>query len=354
MQAVRAAAPDVVEVAEMAPPAVEVSTDAVVAVTAAAICGADLLPLSGHVPGFEWGTVLGHEFVGTVADAGADVPLAPGTRVVCSSTVSCGNCWYCTKGMSSQCEQMALFGFSGVYPRLDGGQADLVLVPHADRVLWALPDGLDDDAAVFIADILPTAVRTVETAGVADGDDVVVLGAGPVGLLEGLLAAGSGAHVVLTDPDERRRREAERLGLHAVGIEDVTGTVQEATTGRGADVAIEASGHPDALSTALAIVRGRGVVSVSGAHFDPDRPVDVGRMFAKELSLRFAMGSPTDDRARVAEMVLAGRIDPRPLLTHRFPLADAAEAYRIFRTHEGTKVVLHPSDRARPPGWGGR
>lgn len=342
MRVVRAVRADVVEVADVAAPAVQMSTDAVVAVTAAAICGADLLPLSGHVPGFEWGTVLGHEFVGTVAEAGADVPFAPGTRVVCSSTVSCGSCWYCQRAMSSQCEQMALFGFSGVYPRLDGGQADLVRVPHADRALWPLPDALDDDAAVFIADILPTAVRTVERAELADGDHVVVLGAGPVGLLEGLLADAAGASVVMVDPEERRRHEAERLGLRAVGTDGLSAVVDEETTGRGVDAAIEASGHPDALSTALAIVRGRGVVSVSGAHFDPDRPVDVGRMFAKELSLRFAMGAPTDDRARVADMVLSGRIDPRRLLTHRFPLDDAAEAYRLFRTHEATKVMLQP------------
>jgi 2-desacetyl-2-hydroxyethyl bacteriochlorophyllide A dehydrogenase len=342
MRVVRAAGPDIVEVAEVTSPALKSPTDAVVSVTASAICGADLLPLSGHVPGFEWGTVLGHEFVGTVAEAGADVPFAVGSRVVCSSTVSCGTCWYCRHAMSSQCEQMALFGFSGVYPRLDGGQADLVRVPHADRVLWPLPEALDDDAAVFIADILPTAVRTVERAEVAEGDSVVVLGAGPVGLLEGLLADASGAHVVMVDPERRRRVEGERLGLRAVGTDEVLGVIEEMTTGRGVDVAIEASGHPDALASALAIVRGRGVVSVSGAHFDPDRPVDVGRMFAKELSLRFAMGSPTDDRARVAEMVLSGRIDPRPLITHRFPLDAAAEAYRIFRTHEATKVVLQP------------
>ena len=342
MRVVRAAGPGIVEVGEVTAPVVKTPTDAVVSVTASAICGADLLPLSGHVPGFEWGTVLGHEFVGTVAEAGSDVPFAVGTRVVCSSTVSCGTCWYCEHAMSSQCEHMALFGFSGVYPRLDGGQADLVRVPHADRILWPLPDGLDDIAAVFIADILPTAVRTVERAGVAEGDRVVVLGAGPVGLLEGLLADASGAEVVMVDPERRRRDEAERLGLRAAALDEVLGVVDATTTGRGVDVAIEASGHPDALATALAIVRGRGVVGVSGAHFDPDRPVDVGRMFAKELSLRFAMGSPTDNRARVAEMVLSGRIDPRPLVTHRFPLDAAAEAYRMFDTHEATKVVLQP------------
>jgi len=343
MRAVRAVAPDLVEVArDVVPPAIQAPTDAVVSVTATAICGADLLPVSGHVPGFEWGTVLGHEFVGTVVEVGAEVSLALGTRVVCSSTVSCGACWYCLHAMSSQCEQMALFGFSGVYPRLDGGQAELVRVPHADRILWPAPDTLDDDAAVFITDILPTAVRTVERAEVAQGDHVVVVGAGPVGLLEGLVVMAAGADVWMVDPDERRRSEAQRLGLRAVEPGEVSDAVYVATKGRGADSVMEASGHPDGLSMAIALLRGRGVVSVSGAHFDPDRPIDVGRMFAKELSLRFAMGAPTDDRERVAQMVLTGRIDPRPLLTHRFPLDDAVEAYRAFRDHEATKVLLQP------------
>ena len=171
MRAVVAAGPDVVEVADVPEPGIKEPGDAIVAVAATAICGADLLPVAGRVPGFEWGTVLGHEFAGTVADAGPEVPFRPGTRVVCSSTYSCGHCRACRAGASPQCESMALFGFSGVYPKLDGGQAERVRVPNARRLLWPLPPELDDESAVFVADILPTAMRAVQRAD---------LGAGPV------------------------------------------------------------------------------------------------------------------------------------------------------------------------------
>lgn len=342
MRAVIASKPNVVEVVDVNDPTVHVETDVIVKVTASAICGADLLPLSGHVPGFEWGTVMGHEFVGTVVDSGSRGGFESGTRVVCSSTVSCGECWYCIHAMSSQCTQMALFGFSGVYPRLDGGQAELVRVPHGDRVLWALPSEIDDDIAVFVADILPTAVRTIERAGVARGETVAVVGGGPVGLLEVLLAREAGAAVFLVDPDGRRRTQAQALGVDACAPEEAIEFGLLRTDGRGPDAAIEASGNPGGLTLALSMVRRRGTVSVSGAHFDPDRPIDVGRMFAHELSLRFAMGSPTDDRERVAQMILDGRIDPRPLVTHTMSLDDARSAYDVFASREATKVVLHP------------
>lgn len=342
MKAVAAMAPDVVEVVDIASPRVGKANDAVVHVTASGICGADLLPLSGRVPGFQWGTILGHEFVGIVSDSGPDAGFAAGTRVVASSTVSCGECWFCAHAMSSQCTDMALFGYSGIYPRLDGGQAQAVLVPHADRVLWALPKELDDDAAVFVADILPTAIRAVERMHVEPGGYVAVIGAGPVGLLAALLAVRSADNVVVLEPDAARRSEVSRLGLRSVHPDDGGALVRDETAGRGADGVVEASGSPAGLELALQIVRGRGTVSVSGAHFDPDRPMDVGRMFAKELSLRFAMGSPTDDRERAARMILSGAIDPRPLLTHHLPIEDAASAYKLFRQHQATKVLLCP------------
>ena len=126
-------------------------------VTHTAICGADLLPYHGYTPGFELGTTLGHEFVGVVDDAGDALgALELGQRVVNTSMTSDGTCAHCRAGRPTQCVSRALFGYSGVYPRLDGGQADLVRVPRADRCLWPVPDDVSDEDAVFVADILPT------------------------------------------------------------------------------------------------------------------------------------------------------------------------------------------------------
>jgi alcohol dehydrogenase len=342
-----AAGPDVVEVADVPGPAVKEPGDAIVTVTATAICGADLLPVAGHVPGFEWGTILGHEFVGTVADAGPEVPFRPGTRVVCMSTYSCGYCRACRAGASPQCTSMALFGFSGVYPRLDGGQAERVRVPNARRLLWPLPGELDDESAVFVADILPTAMRAVARAdlGAAPGPAgpvLVVTGAGPVGLLTLLVAGLQTEHVIMIDPDEDRRAAAAGLGAATVAPEDALETIGSLTGGRGADAVVEASGSEAALRLALDLVASRGIVSVVGAHFNPAAPIDLGRMFANETTLRFSIGAPTDDREQAANLILAGDIDPRRIISHRLMLEQAAEAYGIFRSHGATKVILSP------------
>jgi alcohol dehydrogenase len=344
VRAVVAVGPDVVEVADVPEPAIKEPGDAIVTVIATAICGADLLPVAGHVPGFEWGTVLGHEFVGTVADAGPEVPFRPGTRVVCSSTYSCGHCRPCRAGASPQCVSMALFGFSGVYPRLDGGQAERVRVPNARRLLWPLPPELDDESAVFVADILPTAMRAVARAdlGADPGPVLAVTGAGPVGLLALLVAGLRTERVVMIDPDEGRRAAAAGLGAATVAPEEALEAIGGLTAGRGADAVIEASGSEAALRLALELVSSRGTVSVVGAHFNPAAPIDLGRMFANETTLRFSIGAPTDDRERAANLILGGDIDPRRIISHRLTLEQAAEAYGIFRSHGATKVVLTP------------
>ncbi len=342
MRAVVAASPNVVEVRDVDEPEVVDPADAVVSVTASAICGADLMPVGGYVPGFEWGTTLGHEFIGTVLTAGDDVPFKVGTRVVCSSTVSCGHCRACREGGSSQCDSMALFGFSGVYPRLDGGQAERVRVPHASRVLWPLPAELDDDNAVFVADILPTAMRAVERADFKDGDTVVVTGAGPVGLLAILLCTLKSDRVLVVEPDAARRERLASWGVASCTPDEAPDQVAELTDGRGADSAIEASGNEAALRLDLQLVRGRGTVSVAGAHFNPEAPMDLGTMFVKETTLRFSMGSPTDDRQRAANLILEGRITPSRIISHHFSLEEAPVAYEAFRTHQATKIVLRP------------
>ena len=190
-------------------------------VTTTALCGADLFPFHGHVPGFVNGTVLGHEFVGIVESVGAAVSTVKiGDRVVSTSTISCGACAHCRAGRSSQCPDRALFGYSGVYQQLHGGQAELVRVPMADRCLKVLPESVSDDAAVFVADMLPTGYSAVRRADLSLGDVVAVVGCGTVGQMA-IIFANAGR------PDGHRRRWhpgtarlAERFGALAVAPED--------------------------------------------------------------------------------------------------------------------------------------
>jgi alcohol dehydrogenase len=333
--------PGDVRVEEVADPRVEEPGDAIVEVRASAICGADLFPYHGLTPGFEAGTILGHEFVGVVAEVGSGVEsVRPGERVVCGSTLTDGTCTHCRAGRPTQCFDRALFGYSGVYRRLDGGQAERVRVPNADRCLWRLPESVSDAAAVFVADILPTGFNAVDRGGVLEGDTVVVLGCGPVGLMAVLCAVPRAGRVVAVDGIAARRELAHRLGAEAVDPGAAAEYVREATGGLGADVVIEAAGAAPALDAALQLARGRGTVSVVGAHFERDYPLDNLTMFEKELTVRFSWGDPTTLHEHLLDRVGSGALDPTPVITHTMPLADAVEAYRLFDSREATKVVL--------------
>ena len=341
MRAVKLVGNETVEVKDVADPELRLDTDAIVRVTHTAICGADLLPYHGHTPGFERGTTLGHEFVGVVKAAGDGVgALRPGQRVVNTSMTSDGTCAHCRAGRATQCTSRAMFGYSGVYPRLDGGQADLVRVPSADRCLWPVPDNVSDEDAVFVADILPTGFLAVERASVGLGDVVAVLGCGPVGLMAVMCAAGWGRRVIAVDGIQARRELAERLGASAVDPSEVAEAIAQCTGGLGADAVIEASGAPAAMASALHLVRPQGVISVVGAHFEPDFPLNNALMFEKEITLTFAIGNPGRDRERLLAMIEEGVLRPSTVVSDIMPLDDAAAAYRAFDAREATKVVL--------------
>jgi threonine dehydrogenase-like Zn-dependent dehydrogenase len=337
-------APGRVELADEAWPEVVEPRDAVVRVQRAAICGTDLHPYRGEIPGFRPGTVMGHEFVGVVEAAGPEAGVAPGARVVGSDVIACGGCWWCRRGAHYQCEQVSLFGYGevvGTY--VPGGQAEAVRVPFADTVLLPVPAGVDDDAAVFVGDVLTTGWAAAAQAEVAEGDVVAVVGCGPVGLCAALSARLQGAsEVVGVDRQPGRRQVAADLGLVAAGPDDARGVLGDLTGGRGADRVIEAVGHPAALTAALALVRPLGMVTAVGAHHEPAFPLDTGDAFGRELTLRFVVGDPIRWGGTVLDHLVAGRLDPTRVVSHRLPLDDVADAYALFDRGEATKVLLVP------------
>ncbi|HTT95319.1 MAG TPA: alcohol dehydrogenase catalytic domain-containing protein [Solirubrobacterales bacterium] len=342
MKALRINGPERLELDEAAAePRIEHPTDAIVEVSRTAICGADLFPYHGLTPGFEAGTIPGHEWVGVVREVGPEVKgIEVGQRVVNTSMISDGTCEHCRSGRPMQCEHRALFGYSGVYERLEGGQAQLVRAPVAERSLWPIPEGVDDDDAVFVADMLPTGLSAVRRAGVGIGDTVVILGCGTVGLMATMVAVPIARRVIAVDGIEARRDAAAALGAEPVAPEAAADAVAAATGGLGADAVIEAAGAKAALDAAFSLVRGRGTICVVGAHFEPDYPLEAGRMFEAELTLRFAMGDPLNDRETLLGMIADERLRPSRLISDRFPLERGAEAYEKFDRREATKVVL--------------
>lgn len=335
-----------VEVAEVREPEIAEPDDAIVRVTLAAICGSDLHFLHGKAP-IEPGETIGHEAVGIVEAVGPEVrTVRPGDRVVVAFVIACGSCWFCARGQTHLCEDFRNLGAGTFGGGLAGAQAERLLVPRADVNLKPVPEGVEDERAVFVGDVLTTAVYGAGIAGIGSGDAVAVVGAGPVGYLVAQAARELDAgRILVLDRVAARLALAEAAGAEAVDVSarHPQTAVDEATDGRGADVVIEAVGHPDAFGTAVDVVRRGGRVVVLGVYAGESMPIQLGVYWARALSIRFAGICPVHawwDRAMAA--VEAGGIDPRPLVSHRLPLERAAEGYALFDAREATKVVLRP------------
>ncbi|MEU1630940.1 alcohol dehydrogenase catalytic domain-containing protein [Streptomyces sp. NPDC020096] len=351
MKAVVYRGPATIAVEDRPIPALAGPRDAIVKVTATAVCGTDLHPYRGELPQFEAGTVLGHEFAGTVVESGEQVPYGVGQRVFASDVIACGRCAACARGMHYHCASAGLFGSSTlVGEAVDGGQAEYVRVPFADVVLHPTPEGVSDEQAVFVGDILSTAYAGVQAAGIRPGDTVAVVGAGPVGILAAACARAAGAaEVVLADPDPRRRNSP--VG-RVVEPHQLSEEARELTGGWGAHAVIEAVGSPSALRGAIEAVAPKGTVAALGVHHAEAAPFPSNTAFAKEATLRFVVGDPVVVREPVLSLIRAGLIDPTMVISHRLPLSSAAEAYALFDAREATKVVLTTTDS--PPTATGR
>ncbi|MFC5833553.1 alcohol dehydrogenase catalytic domain-containing protein [Nonomuraea insulae] len=349
-----------VEVSELPMPSLEHPRDVVVRVTRSGICGTDLHPYRGELLDFPAGTVLGHEFAGEVFAVGHEAPFEPGQRVFASDLIACGRCGECARGWHYQCTEGTLFGYAEVAgASVAGGQAEFVRVPFADVVLATTPAEVSDEQALFVGDVLTTAHTAVLEAGVRPGDTVVVIGAGPVGLLAAMCAETAGAaRVVIADVHPRRLRQGRELGLTVVDPEvllnpdtdlpdGVIGGAERVIIGGaerviigGAERVIEAVGSDEALDCALRAAAPRGTVAVVGAHHSLAMPFPSGLAFARELTLRFAVGDPIRLREQVLALVRAGRIDPTVVVTHRFSLDDAPLAYQLFNAREVLKPII--------------
>jgi threonine dehydrogenase-like Zn-dependent dehydrogenase len=346
MRAVVFAGDGRVDVRDVPEPTLTGGGDAIVRVRLAAICGSDLHFLHGKAP-LEPGDVVGHEAVGVVERVGDAVTrFRPGDRVVMAFHVACGRCWFCRTGQTQLCEEWRMLGAGLFGGDLPGAQAELVRVPVADVNLLALPDDVDDERAVFVGDVLTTAWYGASISEIRDGDTVAVVGAGPVGFLVARAALARGAGNVLSlDRLADRLELVERVGAQPidVGARNASTAVDEVTDGRGADVAIDAVGHPDAFRTAIDVVRRGGRVTVVGMYAGERVDVQLGVWWARALDVRFGGICPVHAWWHEALAALRdGLLDPTPLISHRLPLEEAAEGFALFDAGRATKVLLRP------------
>jgi threonine dehydrogenase-like Zn-dependent dehydrogenase len=383
-----------VRVDEVPDARIQEPTDALVRVTASGLCGSDLHLYEVLKPFMNVGDILGHEPMGIVEEVGSAVTnLAPGDRVVVPFQIACGDCFMCRRGLQTQCETTqvrdqgmgaALYGYTELYGRVPGGQAELLRVPFADYNPIKVPQGPADDRFLFLSDVLPTAWQAVAYADVPDDGTLLVLGAGPIGDMATRIARHRGVRTITADrvPErlERvRERGAETIDLteHAKDLGDV---VRELTEGRGADSVVDAVGMeahgaptakaaqavagllPDAVAkpmmktagvdrlaafySAIDAVRRGGTISLSGVYGGAADPLPMLTLFDKQIQLR--MGQANVRRWVDDILPLLGDEDPLGVdsfATHHVSLDEAPHAYDIFQKKEdgAVKVVFQPA-----------
>ncbi len=323
-------------------PHIESSTDAVAKVTLSAICGSDIHIKHGMLPFVKPGTIIGHECCGVIEDVGSDVYyFKKGDRVVASAAFSCGKCFYCRHQQAQLCERGGVFGTF----ETQGSQAEYVRIPFADNTLAKIPDNLTDEDVLFISDILCTGFHGVAEASVEVGDTVAVFGSGPVGLCAVACAQLFGPSLVIAvDIEDPRLNVAEKLGAIPINAskEDPVARIKELTGGRGADVTIEAAGYEPTLMGCLQSKRRGGRVSILGLFGEPIS-FPIHQLCFDSFSMSIGLG---DFRYmnELIKLIQKGKLDLKPIITHRLPLSEAIRGYEIFeRQLEGCiKVLLKP------------
>jgi len=344
MRAVTFQAPGEVRVEDRAEPVLRERDDAIVQIEASGICGSDLHIYNGRVQ-VEPGFTIGHEFVGTVIAAGADVTrVGVGDRVLGCFHTACGTCFHCLRGAYHKCDHARTFGHGAVLGSLPGTQAEQALVPSANMTLRRVPAGMSSETALFAGDVMGTGYHAVIESGVKPGDSVAVLGLGPVGLCAVQVAIAAGAApVIAVDSVPARLAVAESFGGVAVHLTEQSArdVVKDVTAGRGVDVAIDAVGHPDALALAIRLTRKAGTINAIGVYSERCE-VHMGLIWIRSITLKTGQANVIGHVDRVLGMLAAGVVDPGPLVTHHLPLADAPEAYAIYNRREALKIVLTP------------
>lgn len=363
--------------------------DAIIKVTACAICGSDLHLYNGIIPSMESGDVVGHECMGEVVEVGHDnKKLKVGDRVVVPFTISCGECFFCKRGFYSGCERSnpnkgmaeklwghspaGLFGYSHLLGGYAGGQAEYVRVPYADVGPIKVPANLSDEQVLFLSDIFPTGYMAADFCNIQPGDTIAIWGCGPVGQMAIKSAFMLGAErVIAIDTVPERLALAQQSGAITLDFknEDIYDRIQDLTNGRGADACIDAVGteadptgsadslldrvkvatfmgtdRPHVLRQAIHCCRNFGTVSLVGVYGGFVDKIPMGSAINRGLTFRMAQTPVQHYLPILLERIEKGEIDPSFIITHRASLAEGPELYKTFRDKQDgcVKVVLKP------------
>lgn len=352
-------------------------------------CGSDLHLYDGYIPTLQAGDILGHEFMGEVVETGPKSTLKKGLRVVVPFTIACGGCYHCGKHQYSACDNAnpadnqdiaetlygqpmsGLFGYSHMTGGYAGGQAEYVRVPFSDVGPIVIPDGIGDDKVLFLSDILPTGWQAAEFAQIEPGDTVAVWGCGPVGLFCVQSAFLMGAErVIVIDHFPRRLELAAKFGAETLNFEEskTYEALMEMTGGIGPDACIDAvglkahglfvdnvwdqikvstftgTGRTHSIRQAIISCRKGGRVSMPAVYGGFVDKFPLGAFMEKGLTLKTGQTHVQHYLPGLLAAIMEGKIDTTFLISHRMPLSEASEGYKVFHNHQNdvTKVVLKP------------
>lgn len=375
-----------VKVDTVADPVIQEPDDIILQITATAICGSDLHLYRGKVPGLKEGDILGHEFMGVVVEAGPAVTeLKKGDRVVVPFVIACGSCFFCDMQLFSACETTnpdrgtiinkksirsgaALFGYTHMYGGVPGGQAEYVRVPKANVGPIKIPDTLEDEQVLFLSDILPTGYQAVVNAGVGAGSSVAIFGAGPVGQMAAASARMLGADQIFMVDHHAYRLEFARAtyGVIPINFDDIDAAefIIENTNYRGVDAVVDAVGFEakgsvletaltaiklegssgKALRQCIAAVRRGGTVSVPGLYAGFIHGFLFGDAFEKGIGFKTGQTHVQRFMPELLKYIEEGKLRPEVIISHRMPLAQAADGYKMFDQKDDAcrKIVLRP------------
>lgn len=321
-----------VETIELPEPTVDSSSDAIIRVSMAGLCGSDLHPFFGREAGLDANTVMGHEMVGEVVATGSEVSqIAVGDRVFVPFSSNCGQCFYCQNELPSRCEHGMLFGWVENGVGLHGCQSEFVKVPFADATLLKVPVGVSEEAALLLGDNFSTGFYCAQMARSGPGKTHLVIGCGTVGQLCCVAARAMGAEtIVAVDPLESRRKQAEALGARAVAPENAQAEIMSLTNGRGADCVMELVGLPDAQSLAYQLIRPGGIMSVIGCHCTPQFQFGPTAAYDKNLTYRTGRCPARHFMDLLTPRVADGEFDLGGFVTHEFGIEESVKAYDVF------------------------
>ncbi|MDG5473026.1 glutathione-dependent formaldehyde dehydrogenase [Jeotgalibacillus sp. ET6] len=353
--------------------------DIIVKITSTAICGSDLHIYQGALPTHK-DYVVGHEPMGIVEEVGPEVTkVKKGDRVVIPFNISCGQCFYCQHDLESQCDNSnpnpeidtgGYFGFTERYGNHPGGQAEYLRVPYGNFMPLVIPDSveLEDEALLFMSDVLPTAYWSIENAGVKKGDTVAVLGCGPIGLMAQKFAWMKGAkRVIAVDNLPYRLERAKKMNnVEIFNFEEFNEMglhIKEITNG-GVDAVIDCVGMDgkkslpeeigqklklqggtlSAIDIGIDAVRKFGTIQLTGVYGSKYNGFPLGNIFERNVELKMGQAPVIHYMPKLFEMIKAGEFDPTEIVSHKMSLDQASEAYKIFNDHEDecVKVVLKP------------